>query len=331
MIALLKREKTRLIYGLIGIMVLIVFVTSYYYFQHKVAIQTVDIEGWDLDNPENLGVQIKQVRVYDWERRENFTDRMEDKKPVLFFGQRLPEQIGLSFSKTAEDFYRYFSRPYRKLDDTYRIEVSGVFLKVDEYGNQTPKFTITANGNAVTGEDFYWTQGAGGNLSFFTAAGTVENIQGQIKNVTVAYNWPGEETVKHAFTAGNMEKRFYTYYQPMPGKYTAFQPEDTAVAFVQKYVEDREEVDNLLHPEVDDFPWEHLGWLQEQEHWAIIQPSFVDYFEEHNDFEDVFGVAITFDSSLRLPANHLGTLHQLMFYMKNEKGSWQVVDVNTLS
>ncbi|MTI82517.1 MAG: hypothetical protein FH756_01165 [Firmicutes bacterium] len=45
-------------------------ISVYYYFQHRVSVQIMDIPGWTLDEESSLGLQVNQIRIYDWEEKE---------------------------------------------------------------------------------------------------------------------------------------------------------------------------------------------------------------------------------------------------------------------
>jgi len=118
---------------LLGLLFVWLSISTYFYFQHRVTVQVMQVPGWSLDDGENQGVLVKEIRVYEWEKRR--IDSWERWKPVLELTNKLPGAIRIKYYRFVGSLIYFYTDLYQKVEDgAQRVEVIRLFLK--EYMNE---------------------------------------------------------------------------------------------------------------------------------------------------------------------------------------------------
>ncbi|WP_207641038.1 hypothetical protein [Desulfofalx alkaliphila] len=325
---------------LLALLAIWLVITLIFFFHHRVVARTVEIPGWQLDEAQNLGVQIKKISVYDWQRAPGYYQGMAGLGPLWSLGHRLQGEVAEGYFQAAGAIAAYYSRPYQKTEG-YRIEVAGAYL--NEGYTQPPRFTVTVNEDLVIEEDsFTLDVEEGGKLSYFTATAHAD-VDG-ITHLDVQYHREGQEGPKE--TAENFEVELYTAFNGPLGYSRRYNPEGTVVEFIkdyqegskkaQRYVGQWEKTDKggarqvLRANEKGQFPWKNLQWMQkEKKPWSIQRP-ITEYLGELKGIADVFAVTLRY-VSLEEKSGAAETMGEQKFYLVEEGNRWKIIDVSPLN
>lgn len=304
-------------------------VSLYYYNKHVVTVKEYKV-GEKIEVSEGI-VIIHNIEIHDFERRHFSFNRLE-----WFYNSVLPK-IPVKLQPSAMRAIAFYSERYNSdlgVDDlegrimyVYCIYVSnkGKYLFDDDRAFVN---VIAENGTILTHSSGGYMRNEGSNFKLFHSSGKfflneyspasddslIINVKDQLINesheIIIQPVW---ETSK------------YNFFNNPPAEYS-FSPDVTVSRFLRAvvYNEDLSTAEGLMHPQINDFPWENL----EHNEWSRSQGRITQYIGRYLEFDDVFSTRITFIGSDDEIAD---TVFVQKIYMINYEGEWRIIDVSPLT
>jgi len=304
-------------------------VTVYFYFQHRVTGKVMEVPAWSLDDQENQGLLVREIRVYDWElRRTEYWDRWF---PVLSLGNKLPPAIRMKYFGIVGSILTFYTDRYQKLEEGIkRIEVIGIFLnrqsgELDPKDH--PKVRVYSDDNLVAGISSGFGMQYSSDSNYYTFNLHDDMVYKPITNsVKITWQWGDWPVVSKTLTNAQFNTKTHTFFSPPSLNYRSnLRPDRKALEFIYGYKNGEEEKASvLLSTQVTGFPWNRLDWTKEDEDYLFSGSA--NYFGEYKGFQNVFAVDITIQEA----DSEKSYAKQRMYLVDESLGKWKVIDIDPL-
>lgn len=327
--------------ALAGIFLVWSIISIYFYFQHRVSVTVINIPGWELDVNNNKIVQIKQIRTYDWERKESYHTIWERWQPVLEIGNILPNgDLRIKYLHAASKILYFYSSPYEKLDDdSRRIDVSGVLINSEQPNGKWPWIQISVNNEPVTRDGTELSSSSNRNMHFFTANGIIRNLEQEIDSIELHYHvefdTPNPDLKTKSLKVRKDDKKNYGFFNPVPSKYSFMGLATPVEEFIKKLQDEKQQAKAMISDRVVDFPWNNMLWKEEQKDELIVHCTANNYLGDYKNFNNVFIVNVAY--MFKDEKNHDQRVRDddivatQIIYVIEEEGQWKIVDASPLN
>ncbi|EEG78123.1 hypothetical protein [Dethiobacter alkaliphilus] len=307
-------------------------VSLYYYNKHLVTIKEYKM-GERIEVSEGT-VIINSIEIHDFERQYLGSDRID-----WFYNSFLPK-VPVSLQRSAVRVMAFYSEPYNSdlgVNDTEgrMMYVYGIYIPNDGKGLLDDDMELAVSANVITENGRNLTLSSGGYLNqntnyilfhsggrFFLNEYSLTSDDSLIIRVEDKLSEENHEIV----TEPVWETKKYNFFSRPPAEYS-FSP-GTAFRYIGDIIrqEDVNAVDGLIHPQINDFPWEHLEHYESSgKHGGITSKGTTQYIDSYLGFADVFSTRITFSGS---DDENADTVFEQHIYVVNYDGEWKIIDVS---
>lgn len=319
-------------------------ISIYFYFQHRVAVTIIDIPGWEIDVNNNKTVQIKQIRIYDWERKDGILGINDKLRSVFQLGNTIPNDKlkGKYFDIVGKIIY-FYSDPYKKLDGIKRIDVSGVLISSEhfnsKYSNENwPEIQISVNQMPVYVGSSSTERSGNSNITLFTEKGYIQNTDQEIESIELKYNAKPDiensDLQIKSVKVSKEDKRNYSFLNHAPHEFSFLNLDTPVYEFIRKLPDEKQQAEQMISDKIVDFPWHNMPWPEEQRDLSRIYFTAKNYLGDYKTFNNVFVVDVAY--TFRNEENHDQPVEEdhadaaQSFYVVEQNEQWKIIDVSPL-
>jgi len=218
-------------------------ITVYFYFQHRVQVQTYALDEEIVYK--NNRIKLKEIELINFSRTDPF-----DRWYLAVVG-KLPRRLQLPFLQTCV----FFSRPYRFDDKFGRLTVKGMIISPSPETFELSNLTFYVGGLSIEGGGMRTESGS--NIIYFEKR--FRNCPLDKKSFKLYVTDKDSSIFKSLFIKPVWNTKTYHYFRPRPYVYE-FGPEQTMSQFVILLNENnRQKAAAYILPSCrKTFPWSNL-------------------------------------------------------------------------